>query len=110
MSILKDGTIKFNCDLCFTNYVECPATGERMSMAPDNSKFNVWTSPKFVDFFEKRARKTMDGLYGDETKDIFIDAYRMCWYVSASLMSLSTALRELPLTSMAPQGRIYADA
>jgi len=82
MSILKDGTIKFNCDLCFTNYVEFPATGERMSLAPDNSKFNVWTSAKFVDFFEKRARKTMDGLYGDETKDVSIDAYRMCWDAS----------------------------
>lgn len=108
MSILKDGTIKFNCDLCFTNYVEFPATGERMSLAPDNSKFNVWTSAKFVDFFEKRARKTMDGLYGDETKDVSIDAYRMCWYVipNAAPWLRGTCV----LTIIVPQGCVHTDA
>lgn len=82
MSILKDGTIKFNCDMCFTNNVEFPATGEIMSQPPENGKFNVWTGPKFLRFFEERARRTMDGLYGDEVKDISIDAYRMCWDAS----------------------------
>lgn len=110
MSILKDGTIKFNCDLCFTNYVKCPATGERMSMAPDNSKFNVWTSPNFVDFFEKRARKTMDGLYGEETKDVSIDAYRMCWYVILPMISPSAVFHEYMLTITTLQGCIYTDA
>lgn len=83
MSMLKDGTIKFNCDLCFTNYVENPATGEKMSMAPDQLGFNVWTGPEFLKFFKERARKTMDGLYGKEVKNVSIDAYRMCWYVDA---------------------------
>lgn len=79
MSILPDGTIKFNCDMCFTNYVEFPATGERMSCPPDESVFNVWTGPKFLKFFQDRARKTIDGLYGKEAQDVPIDAYRMCW-------------------------------
>lgn len=77
--MLKDGTIKFNCDMCFTNYVTCPQTGQRMSVAPDQSVFNVWTGPKFIKFFQERARRTIDGLYGKEVEDIAIDAYRMCW-------------------------------
>jgi sarcosine oxidase/L-pipecolate oxidase len=48
MSILKDGTIKFNCDMCFTNYVNNPITGEKMSMAPEVSAYNTWTGPDFV--------------------------------------------------------------
>ncbi|EXV05896.1 FAD dependent oxidoreductase [Metarhizium robertsii] len=82
MSILADGTIKFNCDMCFTNYVECPLTGQRLSMAPEDSAFNVWTGPKFIKFFQERARKTLDGLYGKEVEDVAIDAYRMCWDAS----------------------------
>ncbi|KND90552.1 L-saccharopine oxidase [Tolypocladium ophioglossoides CBS 100239] len=82
MWMLKDGTIKFNCDMCFTNYATCPATGERMSVAPDENVFNVWTGPKFINFFQQRARKTINGLYGKEVEDIPIDAYRMCWDAS----------------------------
>lgn len=88
MSILKDGTIKFNCDLCFTNFVDYPATGEKMSVAPDNSQFSVWTGPDFLPFFQDRARKTINGLYGEETKDVAIEGYRMCWYVFYSDTSL----------------------
>lgn len=80
MSIFPDGLIKFNCDLCFTNYVDVPGVpGGKMSVAPDVAKLNVWTGPDFIKFFEDRARKVFDGLYGDEVKDIKIDAYRMCW-------------------------------
>lgn len=81
MSILEDGTIKFNCDLCFTNYTTFEPTGEKMSVAPEESGYNVWTSGKFIKFFEDRARRTMDGLYGDEVREIQIESYRMCWYV-----------------------------
>ena len=79
MSILPDGTIKFNCDMCFTNNVNFAATGERMSVAPDDSKYNVWTGLEFPKYFMNRARKTIDGLYGDEVKDVPIEGYRMCW-------------------------------
>lgn len=79
MSILKDGTIKFNCDMCFTNFVQCPLTGQRLSMAPDEQVYNVWTGPKFIKFFQERARKTLNGLYGKEVEGIAIDAYRVCW-------------------------------
>lgn len=79
MSILKDGTIKFNCDMCFTNYVDFPATGEKMSVTPDSSLCNVWSGPEFIQFFKDRARKTIDGLYGKEVENITIDSYRMCW-------------------------------
>ncbi|GAO14997.1 uncharacterized protein UV8b_00490 [Ustilaginoidea virens] len=82
MSILKDGTIKFNCDMCFTNNVECPVTGQRLSMAPDEIVYNVWTGPKFLKFFQERARKTFDGLYGKEVEGVAIDAYRVCWDAS----------------------------
>ncbi|RDA84603.1 hypothetical protein CP532_6037, partial [Ophiocordyceps camponoti-leonardi (nom. inval.)] len=77
MSILKDGTIKFNCDMCFTNIVPFPPTGERMSVAPDEDIYNKWTGPRFVKFFQDRARKTMNGLYGKEVEDIPIQQYRM---------------------------------
>ncbi|KJZ78618.1 hypothetical protein HIM_02009 [Hirsutella minnesotensis 3608] len=82
MSMLRDGTIKFNCDMCFTNYVTFPPTGERMSVAPDQNVFNLWTGPRFINFFQDRARRTIDGLYGKEVEEISIDAYRMCWDAS----------------------------
>lgn len=79
MSILKDGTIKFNCDMCFTNYVNNPITGEKMSMTPEASVYNTWTGPDFVPFFKERARMTFDGLYGKEVENIAIESYRICW-------------------------------
>lgn len=79
MSILKDGTIKFNCDMCFTNYVTNPVTGEKMSMAPEVSAYNTWTGPDFVPFFKERARMTFDGLYGKEVENLSIESYRICW-------------------------------
>lgn len=79
MSILKDGTIKFNCDMCFTNMEIFEPTGEMMSVIPSGSMYNVWTNQKYIDYFESRARRTMDGLYGDEVADIQIESYRMCW-------------------------------
>ena len=79
MSILPDGTIKFNCDMCFTNMVDFPATGEKMSIAPESKDLNEWTGPEYIQFFKDRARRTINGLYGQEVKDIQIDAYRMCW-------------------------------
>ncbi|KYK55138.1 sarcosine oxidase [Drechmeria coniospora] len=82
MSILKDGTIKFNCDMCFTNYVTFPPTGERMSVAPEGNVFSSWTGPKFFQFLQTRARQTMDALYGNEVEDIAIEAYRLCWDAS----------------------------
>ncbi|KAF4984135.1 hypothetical protein FDECE_17149 [Fusarium decemcellulare] len=82
MSILDDGTIKFNCDLCFTNYQVFPATGEAMSVVPDQSMYNTWTGPRFLKFFEDRARRTFNGLYGQEVENIKIEAYRMCWDAS----------------------------
>lgn len=77
--MLKNGTLKFNCDMCFTNYVECPSIGQRLSMTPDESVYNVWTGPKFIKFFQERARKTLDGLYGKEVRDVAIESYRICW-------------------------------
>ncbi|CAM1502060.1 Fc.00g040440.m01.CDS01 [Cosmosporella sp. VM-42] len=82
MSILKDGTIKFNCDLCFTNYQTFAPTGEKMSVAPEQSMYNTWTGPRFLKFFEDRARKTISGLYGNEVDKVKINAYRMCWDAS----------------------------
>lgn len=79
MSILKDGTIKFNCDMCFTNYVDNPVTGDKMSMAPEATGHNTWTGPDFVPFFKKCARKTIDGLYGKEVENVAIESYRICW-------------------------------
>ncbi|KEY71596.1 hypothetical protein S7711_06057 [Stachybotrys chartarum IBT 7711] len=82
MSMLSNGTIKFNCDLCFTNYVTDPATGEKMSVVPSERVLQVWTRSKFIKFFEGRARKTLDGLYGKEVENVHVEAYRMCWDAS----------------------------
>lgn len=79
MSILDDGTIKFNCDMCFTNMQQCPYTGEQMSIVPNDDFYNAWTGSDFIPFFMRRARQTLNGLYGDITKDVPIEAYRMCW-------------------------------
>ena len=79
MSILSDGTIKFNCDMCFTNFVDFPETGEKMSVPPDQASYNTWTGPKFVKYFEERAQKTFRGLYGKEVDNLSIESYRVCW-------------------------------
>ena len=79
MSMLEDGTIKFNCDMCFTNYTKCPATGEKLSMVPDADMYQTWVGPKFIQFFQDRARKTLNGLYGKEVESVPIESYRICW-------------------------------
>ena len=92
MSILPDGTIKFNCDFCFTNYVKHPITRQRMSLVPNEAVYNTWSSDGFPSCFHERARKTMDGLYGDLVKDVPILGYRMCWYVSQTCHCSATRL------------------
>ncbi|OAA70500.1 sarcosine oxidase [Cordyceps fumosorosea ARSEF 2679] len=82
MSILSDGTIKFNCDMCFTNFQDFPATGERMSLPPSDPKYNTWTGAEFVDFFKQRAQMTYKGIYGEEINDVEIESYRICWDAS----------------------------
>lgn len=82
MSILPDGTIKFNCDMCFTNYVDFAPTGERMSVPPDALQYSTWSGPEFIKFFMERAAKTFRGLYGDEVSDVNIESYRICWDAS----------------------------
>ncbi|XWW98596.1 hypothetical protein V2A60_006596 [Cordyceps javanica] len=82
MSILADGTIKFNCDMCFTNFQNFPATGKRMSLPPSDPAYSTWTGPDFVDFFKQRAQQTYRGLYGDEVEGVDIEAYRICWDAS----------------------------
>ncbi|KAG6036658.1 hypothetical protein E4U41_005566 [Claviceps citrina] len=82
MSMLRDGTLKFNCDMCFTNHVKCPLTGQRLSMVPDEPMYNLWTGPRFIQYLQERARKTLDGLYGKEVEQVAIDAYRICWDAS----------------------------
>ncbi|KAM3563364.1 hypothetical protein MY1884_001277 [Beauveria asiatica] len=82
MSILADGTIKFNCDMCFTNFQDFAATGERMSLPPSDPKYNTWNGTDFLDFFKKRAQMTFDSIYGDEMKGVEIESYRICWDAS----------------------------
>jgi sarcosine oxidase/L-pipecolate oxidase len=82
MSMLEDGTIKFNCDMCFTNYSILPATGEEMSLVPDSDMYQTWSGPKFIKFFQERARKTLNGLYGKEVEGVPIESYRICWDAS----------------------------
>ncbi|KAM3503078.1 hypothetical protein MY10362_004435 [Beauveria mimosiformis] len=82
MSILADGTIKFNCDMCFTNFQDFAATGERMSVPPSEPKYNTWYGTDFLDFFKKRAQMTFDSIYGDEMKGVEIESYRICWDAS----------------------------
>jgi sarcosine oxidase / L-pipecolate oxidase len=79
MSMLENGTFKFNCDLCFTNYTDCSATGDKMSLVPDDDLHQVWTGPDYIKFFKEKAQKTMKGLYGKEVENVKIEAYRMCW-------------------------------
>lgn len=81
MSILPDGTIKFNCDMCFTNYVDFAPTGDKMSVPPNATQYNTWTKA-FPQFFKDRAEKTFRGLYGKEVDGVDIDGYRICWDAS----------------------------
>ncbi|RFU75261.1 sarcosine oxidase [Trichoderma arundinaceum] len=68
--------------MCFTNYVDNPIIGEKMSMVPDALGYNTWTGPEFIPFFQQRARMTFDGLYGKEVENLSIESYRVCWDAS----------------------------
>ena len=78
MSMLKDGTLKFNLDLCFTNK-QLTHEGGVMSVVPNKRELNEWTGPEFVPHFQKAARRALDGLYGEQVEDLTIESYRICW-------------------------------
>ncbi|CAG7563582.1 unnamed protein product [Fusarium equiseti] len=107
MSILSDGTIKFNCDLCFTNYQVFPPTGEAMSVVPDQSVYNTWTGPRFLKFFEDRARRTFNGLYGKEVENIKIEAYRMCCLTGLCHRDASTPTHDFLISPHPQSNNLY---
>ncbi|KAM3538614.1 hypothetical protein ARSEF1564_008461 [Beauveria bassiana] len=79
MSMLQDGTAKFNCDMCFTNYVDFAAIGKQMSIPPVDGQYNMWTGVKVAQFFQEKAKNALRGLYGQEIDKTFIKGYRLCW-------------------------------
>ncbi|KAM0277867.1 hypothetical protein ACHAQH_005499 [Verticillium albo-atrum] len=79
MGMTAEGVIKFNCDMSFTNMQEHKASGQRMSMAPDDEQYGTWFGKAFSSRFEKRALSTMKGLYGKEVNGVKIEKFRMCW-------------------------------
>lgn len=79
MSMTSDGVIKCNCDMSFTNSRKHPATGQKMSFAPDDDKFLTWIEGAFSAKFEERALQVLRGLYGKGVEGMEIEKYRMCW-------------------------------
>ena len=79
MSTLQDGTAKFNCDMCFTNYQDSAASVDRLSIPPDDAQYNTWSGLSFPHFFQEKAKKALQGLYGKEMSNVSISGYRLCW-------------------------------
>ncbi|OAA33905.1 sarcosine oxidase [Beauveria brongniartii RCEF 3172] len=79
MSILADGTLKLNCDLCFTNNVDFAPTGEKLSVPLE--EYDTWSAldPHFIQYFEELAATTFRGLYGKEVSGVSVTTYRICW-------------------------------
>jgi sarcosine oxidase/L-pipecolate oxidase len=80
MSVTEDGTIKFNLDMCFTNYKQLCPGGPTMSVTPTEPNHFTWTADNFPKVFKEKAVHAMAGLYGDSVKGAKIERYRMCWY------------------------------
>ncbi|KAH7113429.1 hypothetical protein EDB81DRAFT_873546 [Dactylonectria macrodidyma] len=61
-----------------------PANRRGHSVVPDQSMYNTWTGPRFLKFFEDRARRMLNGLYGKEVGKINRAALWMCCHKYAS--------------------------
>jgi sarcosine oxidase / L-pipecolate oxidase len=81
MSVTEDGTIKFNLDMCFTDYKTLYPGGPTMSVTPTEPNHFTWTVDNFPKAFKEKAAQAMAGLYGDSAKAAKIESYRMCWCV-----------------------------
>ncbi|KAI0150756.1 sarcosine oxidase [Xylariaceae sp. FL1272] len=80
MSLAPDGVIKFNCDLCFTNF-EKQEDGAMLSVAPNEPSKHTWTKDvpqKLKDI----AQRTLHGLYGENADGVEVEGYRICWDAS----------------------------
>ncbi|KAI1119916.1 sarcosine oxidase [Nemania abortiva] len=80
MSLAKDGVIKFNCDLCFTNFQK-QEDGSILSVPPDGASNFTWTT-EMPQKFKDIAQRTLHGLYGENSNGVEIEAYRLCWDAS----------------------------
>lgn len=77
MSLLADGTVKFNCDMCFTNTQRQP-DGSLLSVPPSDPGQFTWAED-VPQTLKDIAQNTMRGLYGDVANGVKIDGYRLCW-------------------------------
>ncbi|KAJ8133477.1 hypothetical protein O1611_g139 [Lasiodiplodia mahajangana] len=80
MSLAKDGVIKFNCDMCFTNLQE-QEDGTILSIPPDAPSKFTWTK-EMPQKLKDIARRTLHGLYGQNATGVEIESYRLCWDAS----------------------------
>ncbi|KAI0523913.1 sarcosine oxidase [Xylaria bambusicola] len=80
MSLAKDGVIKFNCDLCFTN-LQKQDDGTVLSVPPDGESQFTWTK-EMPQKFKDIAQRTLHGLYGENANNVEIEGYRLCWDAS----------------------------
>ncbi|KAI0101679.1 sarcosine oxidase [Nemania sp. FL0031] len=80
MSLAKDGVIKFNCDLSFTNLQKLE-DGTILSVPPDETSKFTWTR-EVPQRFKDIAQRTLHGLYGENANGVEIEGYRLCWDAS----------------------------
>lgn len=92
MGMTPDGTLKFNCDISFTNMSRHPVTQKMMSMPSELPAENGWTAGKFPEALRERCKAVLAGSYGNLLDGYEIDKYRICWYV----IPLSSPNRSMP--------------
>lgn len=76
-----DGVLKFNMAKSFTNLQMHELSQQEMSV-PDreNPARFTWTEPaNFPMSLRTRCERVLRGLYGEEVKDVEIEAFRICW-------------------------------
>lgn len=74
----EDGqySVKFCRDESFKNTVKHEASGQLISMPPDQSDQGQWSPSEGL---KARLETVIKGLLGAKSKDVHIDSYRVCW-------------------------------
>jgi len=74
----EDGqyAVKFCLDMSFKNTCKHEASGQLISMPPDEPD-QAQRSP--TEWLKAQLGKTITGLIGEKAKNISVDTYRICW-------------------------------
>ncbi|KAL2041194.1 hypothetical protein N7G274_006139 [Stereocaulon virgatum] len=74
----KDGVLKFNSELSFTNNVYHEESDQMISIPPTAQSQRTW-SQDVPQILKDDVRRVMTNTYGKQVEGIEVESYRMCW-------------------------------